>query len=338
MWAVTAAATPLIALTAWQALTAASELRGQIVVVIALFSAVLVAGEMWPIPITRGEEGGDEITVSSTFGFALLLVAPVFWTILAQSVALLIDWKVRGRLWHRLPFNVGQYALAFIASRAIYALVAGLPFTGSTMQGSPDLLAAIAGGAVFLLVNNGLVAVAVASRLGVAVWGVLAEDVSWQLMTSAPVLIGLHLTSYVTIAIALWVNRRLPGLLLIVADGGTNAAVIALNGGTLPASAGALREAGYTVDPSQFKNSGVLVRPVLPWLGDIAATPTWLPFRNVISIGDAVILIAAAVLLHVTCRSRIHHALRFRSPAPNCRRLPRRTAKQQGEGDRGCTP
>lgn len=78
MWAVTAAATPLIALTAWQALTAASELRGQIVGVIALFSAVLVAGEMWPIPVTRGEEGGDEITVSSTFGFALLLVAPVF--------------------------------------------------------------------------------------------------------------------------------------------------------------------------------------------------------------------------------------------------------------------
>lgn len=114
MWTVTAAATPLIALTAWQALTAASELRGQIVVVI------------------------------------------------AQSVALLIDWKVRGRLWHRLPFNIGQYALAFIASRAIYALVAGLPFTGSTMQGSPDLLAAIAAGAVFLLVNNGLVAVAVA--------------------------------------------------------------------------------------------------------------------------------------------------------------------------------
>lgn len=131
-----------------------------------------------------------------------------------------------------------------------------------------------------------------------------------------PVLIGLHLTSYVTSAIALWVNRRLPGLLLIAAGGGTNAAVIALNGGTLPASAGALREAGYTVDPSQFKNSGVLVHPVLPWLGDIAATPTWLPFRNVISIGAAVILIGAAVLLHVTCRSRIHHALRFRRPTP----------------------
>ncbi len=188
MWAVTAVATPLIALTAWQALTAASELRGQIVVVIALFSAVLVAGEMWPIPVTRGEEGGDEITVSSTFGFALLLVAPVFWTILAQSVALFIDCTVRGRLWHRLPFNIGQYALAFIASRAVYALVAGLPFTGSTTPGPPDLLAAIAGGMVFLMVNNGLVAVAVASRLGVRVWRMLTEDVSWQLMTSAPLL------------------------------------------------------------------------------------------------------------------------------------------------------
>ncbi len=187
MWGVTILAAPLVALTAWQALRAASDLNGHLVLVIVLFSGVLVAGEMWPIPVTRGEEGGDEITVSSTFGFALLLVAPVFWPILAQTLALVIDWKVRGRLWHRLPFNVGQYALAFIAARAMYALVAGLPFA-VTMQGPPDLLAAIAGGGVFLLVNNGLVAVAVASRLGVAVWGVLAEDVTWQLMTSAPLL------------------------------------------------------------------------------------------------------------------------------------------------------
>ena len=207
------------------------------------------------------------------------------------------------------------------------------------MQGSPDLLAAIAGGAVFLLVNNGLVAVAVASRLGVAVWGVLAEDVSWQLMTSAPVLIGLHLTSYVTIAIALWVNRQLPDLLLIAAGGGTNAAVIALNGGTLPASAGVLREAGYTVDPSQFTYSGVLVHPVLPWLGDIAATPTWLPFRNVISIGDAVLLIPAACSCTSPAEAGSTTPCVFAGrPRTVVACLPRRTAKQQGEGDRGCTP
>ena len=45
--------------------------------------------------------------------------------------------------------------------------------------------------------------------------------------------------------------------------------------------------------------------PILPWLGDIMATPAWLPFRNVISIGDIVVLVGAAVLLHVACRSRL---------------------------------
>ncbi len=49
----------------------------------------------------------------------------MFWTILAQTVALVIDGSGRGRAWQRLPFNVGQYALAFLASSATYALVAG---------------------------------------------------------------------------------------------------------------------------------------------------------------------------------------------------------------------
>ena len=66
-----------------------------------------------------------------------------------------------------------------------------------------------------------------------------------------------------------------------------NAVTIALNDGTLPASPHALADgrAGRP-KPSAFENSGVLAHPVLPWLGDIMATPSWLPFRNVISIGD----------------------------------------------------
>ena len=187
MSAVTLLAAPLIALTAWQAAASLDELGAHLLVVIALFSLVLVAGELWPIPVARGEEGGDEITVSSTFGFALLLIVPVFFAVLAQAVALVIDWKLHGRQWHRLPFNVAQYALAFAASRATYALVASEPFTAVAV-GPPDLLGAVAAGGAFLLLNNGLVAVAVASHLRVPVWRVLAEDVTWQLMTSAPLL------------------------------------------------------------------------------------------------------------------------------------------------------
>ena len=187
MWLVTALATPLIVLTAWQALPQVGDHGYPLLVVIALFSLVLVGGEMWPIPVARGEEGGDEITVSSTFGFALLLVAPVFWTVLAQTVALVIDWKVRGRQWHRLPFNIGQYAIAFAGARLTYAAMAGEPFS-ATAEAPPDLFASVVGGAAFLLLNNGLVAVAVASRLQIPVWKVLAEDVTWQLMTSATLL------------------------------------------------------------------------------------------------------------------------------------------------------
>ena len=187
MSAVTVVATPLVALTAWQAAAHLDDLTPHLVIVTVLFSLVLVAGELWPIPVARGEEGGDEITVSSTFGFAMLLVVPVFFTVLAQAVALAIDWKLHGRQWHRLPFNIGQYALAFTGARATYALVAGEPFTAVAV-GPPDLYASVVAGGTFLLVNNGLVAVAVASHLRVPVWKVLTEDVTWQLMTSAPLL------------------------------------------------------------------------------------------------------------------------------------------------------
>ncbi len=103
----------------------------------------------------------------------------------------------------------------------------------------------------------------------------------------------------------LWLNRAVPGLLLIALGGGTNAAVIALNGGTLPADPDALAEAGFAVEAGEYKNSGVVDEPVLAWLGDVMATPSLLPFRNVISLGDVIVLLGGAVLLHVVCRSRL---------------------------------
>ena len=124
------------------------------------------------------------------------------------------------------------------------------------------------------------------------------------------VLIALHAASYTVIAWTLWLNRAVPGLLLIALGGGTNAAVIALNGGTLPADPDALLQAGFTVDPDEYKNSGVVDDPVLAWLGDTMATPSFLPLRNVISVGDIVVLIGGAVLLHVVCASRVGRVLR----------------------------
>jgi hypothetical protein len=119
-----------------------------------------------------------------------------------------------------------------------------------------------------------------------------------------PLLVTLHLASYAAAGVALWANRALPGLVLIGTGAILNAGAIALNGGTLPASARALAAAGLPTDTSTFANSGVIGHPVLPWLGDILATPAWLPFRNVISIGDMIILVGACVLVHAVSRNR----------------------------------
>lgn len=120
-------------------------------------------------------------------------------------------------------------------------------------------------------------------------------------------LVVLHIGSYGLIAVALWQNRRLPGLALIAGGGLLNGLVIALNGGTLPASARALAEAGMVTN-GDFTNSGVLRHPVLAPLGDIVATPAWLPFRNVISVGDCIALLGVAVLVHTVCGTRLKSA------------------------------
>ena len=84
---------------------------------------------------------------------------------------------------------------------------------------------------------------------------------------------ALHLGTYALLGAFVWVNRRIPGLLVIGAGGALNLVAIAANGGVMPASVGALRRAGLSPDPGQFTNSGALAHPRLLPLGDVFATP-----------------------------------------------------------------
>ena len=117
-----------------------------------------------------------------------------------------------------------------------------------------------------------------------------------------PVAVTVHLATYVLAAAFLWLNRRVPGLLVLAAGALSNALAIAVNGGTLPASAQALERAGRATEVTGFPNSGVLAEPRLAFLGDVFAVPAWVPFANVFSVGDVVILLGAAWFLHGTCR------------------------------------
>ncbi|MGH2555123.1 MAG: DUF5317 domain-containing protein [Actinomycetota bacterium] len=129
-----------------------------------------------------------------------------------------------------------------------------------------------------------------------------------------PIPEGLHLGSYVLAGAFLAANvRNIPGLWLMSLGGALNVLAIAVNRGTMPASAGALVSAGLDVAEVGFANSAAVPGARLAWLGDVFAIPEGWPLSNVFSIGDVVLAVGVVVAIHGICGSKI--ALRRRSHA-----------------------
>jgi Family of unknown function (DUF5317) len=113
---------------------------------------------------------------------------------------------------------------------------------------------------------------------------------------------AVHVASYLLLGAFAWLNRRIPGVPVIVLGGLLNLVAIVANGGVMPADPDlALHAAGG----EGFVNSGAVEDPRLLFLGDILATPDWLPLYNVYSVGDVVIVLGVLVLLHRACGSRL---------------------------------
>lgn len=120
-----------------------------------------------------------------------------------------------------------------------------------------------------------------------------------------PLALGLvHVTSYLFAGAFLLRNRHVPGLWLLGLGGLANLAAIAANGGVMPAAPEAWRAAGLG-DPSAFTNSAVVAEPRLGFLGDVFAIPPPVPFANVFSVGDVLLIVGALVVLHRLCDSRL---------------------------------
>lgn len=105
---------------------------------------------------------------------------------------------------------------------------------------------------------------------------------------------AMHLGTYVVAAVFLWLNRDVAGVPVVGLGALSNGGTIALNGGSLPASADAVAAAGLDHGEG-FSNSAVLEDPVLPWLGDVFAWPEPLPLANTFSVGDVLIALGVAV-------------------------------------------
>ncbi|MFW2512644.1 DUF5317 family protein [Demequina sp. SO4-13] len=132
-------------------------------------------------------------------------------------------------------------------------------------------------------------------RLPVLVWASLVLQVVIMQVEAlhgiAPVL---HILTYVAAGTFLWLNRAMPGALVVGVGALSNGVTIALNGGVLPARPGAVSAAGLDTG-DEFANSAVVQDPVLPWLGDVFAWPEPLPLANTFSVGDVIIVVGVIV-------------------------------------------
>jgi hypothetical protein len=111
----------------------------------------------------------------------------------------------------------------------------------------------------------------------------------------------LYVASTLMVVVAVVRNIDVPGMALVALGAACNLAAILANGGFMPASPGAMAALGKA-DPVIYSNSAVLANPMLEPLTDIFALPSWLPFNNIFSIGDAILAVGVVVVIVTTMR------------------------------------
>ncbi|MDQ4025925.1 MAG: DUF5317 domain-containing protein [Actinomycetota bacterium] len=100
------------------------------------------------------------------------------------------------------------------------------------------------------------------------------------------------LASNAAVAVWLFANRTLPGLMLAGAGMALNVLVIAVNG-AMPVLEDSAETAGVTrsLEDASLKHEPLDEDTVLPWLGDAIPVP---PFQEVLSVGDVVLALGLA--------------------------------------------
>ncbi|NLM47089.1 MAG: DUF5317 domain-containing protein [Firmicutes bacterium] len=147
------------------------------------------------------------------------------------------------------------------------------------------LLGWLRGGKVARLADlklRGLVWVAAAAvvRLGLDILARRGYSLPW-----------LMIVAYCFVLYVLFLNIRLPGIKLFAAGTLLNFLVIAANGGAMPVSATAIKEAGLSSTPA---GTHILLAETarLPFLADIIPLrPPYFPLPQVISIGDILVIL-----------------------------------------------
>ncbi len=118
----------------------------------------------------------------------------------------------------------------------------------------------------------------------------------------------LYVGSTALVFVAVLRNLAIRGMPLVAAGAGANLAAILANGGYMPASPSAAAEMGRGAAET-YSNTAIIEAPALALLTDIIPLPQWLPFANIVSVGDILIAIGVAVVIAAAMRAARPHSV-----------------------------
>ena len=188
-----------------------------------LLVGLVVLGELLPMRVPG--RGDDEVTLSTSFSFALLLVAGGAVAVLAQAGASLLADGVQRKPLRVALFNAAQYALAFSAASLVVRATTNLATGVAGPSFEPTALPGVLLGAlVFFGLNQALAGTVQALAGGRAVVSNLARDVRFHAWSGAT-LLGLAPLVVVAAEFSLWLVPLL-GLPLAAVYRGSRQAVL----------------------------------------------------------------------------------------------------------------
>jgi EAL domain-containing protein (putative c-di-GMP-specific phosphodiesterase class I)/GGDEF domain-containing protein len=171
-----AAALALAAAAAIALLVAGSPLDVDDEAALAVFAALIFAGELLPLHVPRGE-GFEEVTVSAPFALAAMAIfGPLAGVALYGAACLAVDVLKRTERT-KAAFNLSESVLALAAAAGVYAALG---------DGLAQLLAAAV---VFFAVDNVLADVGGALLAGRPTWSYALEDAGFHAWTSGILLV-----------------------------------------------------------------------------------------------------------------------------------------------------
>ena len=107
---------------------------------------------------------------------------------------------------------------------------------------------------------------------------------------------SIYVLSSLAVLVAVLRNVDMPGMAIVALGAAANQLAIVANGGFMPAGADALAAQGRA-GSALYSNSAAIANPAFPYLTDIFAMPTWMPFANIFSVGDVLIGVGAVVVI-----------------------------------------